>query len=56
MVKHGRNGWELVDYDWDPATGLAKLTYERLRTDTEEIQEKVIEVRQPGPAHAGRKT
>lgn len=26
---HKRDGWALVDYDWDPNTGLAQLTYER---------------------------
>ncbi len=54
MVAHGRDGWELADYDWDPETGLAKLTYERLRKDTAEIQEKVVVRAQPAdPKHAG---
>jgi hypothetical protein len=35
MVEHGRDGWELADYDWDPETGLATLTYERLCEDTD---------------------
>lgn len=26
---HGRDGWKLEDFDWDPETGLAKCTYER---------------------------
>lgn len=34
-------GWALVEYDWDPNTGLATLLYERIRVDTEEVQEKV---------------
>lgn len=54
MVTHGRDGWELADYDWDPATGIATLTYERLRKDTLEIHEKVVTKMQPaGPGHAG---
>lgn len=56
MVVHGRGGWELIDYDWDPDTGIAKLTYERLRTDTGEPQEKVIVKVQPArPGHVGWK-
>lgn len=42
MVTHGRDGWALADYDWDPETGIAKLTYERLRKDTGEVQERVV--------------
>ncbi len=54
MVVHGRGGWELADYDWDPATGLATLTYERLRTDTLETQTKVVTKAQPSaPTHQG---
>ncbi len=54
MVVHGRGGWELADYDWDPATGLATLTYERLRTDTLETQTKVVVKAQPAaPNHTG---
>lgn len=26
---HKRDGWKLVDYDWDPISGLAQITYER---------------------------
>lgn len=53
MVVHGRGGWTLEDYDWDPETGLAKLTYERLRTDTDEVQEKIVFKAQPyAPHHA----
>ncbi len=56
MVKHGRDGWELADYDWDPETGLAKLTYERVRVDTGEIQEKIVTKVQPAaPSHVGWK-
>ncbi len=42
MVTHGRDGWELADYDWDPETGLAKLTYERPIPGTERVEEHVI--------------
>lgn len=35
-------GWQLVDYDWSPDTGLATLTYERIREDTLEIQTKRV--------------
>ncbi len=54
MVTHGRDGWELADYDWDPETGLATLVYERLRVDTGAIQEKVVMKAHPArPGHAG---
>lgn len=54
MVKHGRNGWQLADYDWSFETGVATLTYERVRPDTEEVVTKVITKAQPaGPQHAG---
>lgn len=26
---HGIDGWKMADFDWDPTTGLAKITYER---------------------------
>ena len=54
MVAHGRDGWELADYDWDPETGVGRLTYERLDADTGEVQEKVVMKNQPtDPKHAG---
>ncbi len=56
MVTHGRGGWELADYDWDPETGYAKLTYERLRTDTGEIQTKVRIHFQPTSSKHGDNT
>lgn len=57
MVAHGRDGWELEDYDWDPATGLATLTYERVRKDTGEVQTKQLTKYQPtDPKHAGWNT
>lgn len=34
--------WQLVDYDWDPNTGVAVMVYERIREDTGEVQEKKI--------------
>lgn len=33
-------GWELVEYDWDPSTGVGTFLYERIRVDTEEVQQK----------------
>jgi hypothetical protein len=54
MVVHGRDGWELVDYDWDPDTGLATLTYERLRTDTGELQTiSRVQAQPAAPNHTG---
>jgi hypothetical protein len=54
VVAHGRGGWVLEDYDWDPVTGIAKLTYERVRVDTGEPQVKVLMKAQPASsAHAG---
>lgn len=47
-------GWELVEYDWDPETGLATITYERIRIDTEEVQIKKVVKAQPAlPTHTG---
>jgi hypothetical protein len=54
VVTHGRDGWELADYDWDPETGVGSLTYERLRKDTGELESKVVVKAQPAaPNHAG---
>lgn len=35
-------GWELVEYAWDPNTGIATLTYERTLVDTGEVVTKVV--------------
>lgn len=32
MVVHGRDGWELAEFDWDEKTGLGTFTYERPKT------------------------
>lgn len=29
MVQHGHDGWELVEYEWDPISGLGLCLYER---------------------------
>lgn len=42
MVAHGRDGWILDDYDWNPETGVATLIYERVRKDTGEVQTKTV--------------
>ncbi len=48
--------WELVEYDWDPETGLATLIYERTREDTGELQTKTVVKAQPSdPKHEGWK-
>lgn len=47
MVVHGRDGWELVEYEWDEDDGVGRLTYERVRTDTGEIQSFTRSVAQP---------
>jgi hypothetical protein len=47
---HGRDGWELADYDWDPETGLARLTYERPATG--QVYERV-ELQPATPDHQG---
>ncbi len=48
MVAHGRDGWTLADYEWDPATHVGTFTYERKRVDTGEIQEKTVTKMQHG--------
>jgi hypothetical protein len=54
VVTHGRDGWELADYEWDPETGVGKFTYERTRADTGEVVERVETRMQPAdPKHAG---
>lgn len=46
--------WELVEYTWDPNTGLAELIYERVRPDTEEIVTRKVTKAQPyAPNHEG---
>ncbi len=27
---HGKDGWTLIEYDWDEEVGWARLTYERI--------------------------
>lgn len=53
-ILHGRNGWQLVDYDWNESTGVATLTYEREREDFDAIETKVVTKLQPAlPNHIG---
>ena len=57
MVAHGKDGWELEDYDWSEVTGVGTYTYSRVRKDTGEEQLKVIEKQQPTcRKHAGWRT
>lgn len=28
-MRHGVDGWDLVEYEWDPKTGLGHYLYER---------------------------
>jgi len=30
--RHGHNGWQLVDYEWDEDTGNARFSYKRHQT------------------------
>jgi hypothetical protein len=46
--------WELVEYDWDPETGVATLLYERVREDTGEVVTRTETRNHPTqPNHAG---
>lgn len=57
-IRHGVNGWQLIEYDWSPTTGIGKFKYERV-TEAEEGLEPTREVQnlqrmQPsGPEHVG---
>lgn len=63
---HGVDGWKLADYDWDPETGLARITYERApgrtpdrRSTVDRAGRETIRMYVPQPAssrHAGWKT
>lgn len=54
MLQHRKNGWLLVEYDWDPTTGLATFVYERRREDFDAVEEKRVVRPQPaGPGHTG---
>lgn len=43
--------WELVEYTWDPDTGLAELVYERVREDTGEVVTRKETRAQPYAPH-----
>lgn len=34
MVADGEDGWELLDYSWNPKTGVGTYLYERRCEDT----------------------
>lgn len=36
----GGNVWSLEEYDWDPATGVATLTYEKRETGERAVHTK----------------
>ncbi len=49
-MEHGRDGWELADYDWCPETGVATLTYEHPKRREQFVEKRA----QPAePKHAG---
>lgn len=46
--------WELVEYTWDPNTGIAELVYEGTHEDTGETVTKTVKKAQPSaPHHVG---
>jgi hypothetical protein len=46
--------WKLIEYSWDPETGLGEFIYERERTDTLEIETRKEVRPQPLlPHHTG---
>ncbi len=47
MVAHGKDGWTLEEYDWDPATRIGTFTYSRVRVDTGTEQYKTVTKYQP---------
>lgn len=51
---HGRDGWVLEEFDWDPDTGKAVFRYERIEPVTRELEETIYESLQPtDPKHDG---
>lgn len=51
---HGRDGWVLEEYDWNPDTGIASLIYERLHPATKAHEYMRLESPQPAtPNHVG---
>lgn len=53
-VRDGANGWDLVDYTWNPKTGVGRYEYERRDEDTDVTEGRVIEKAQPyHPSHVG---
>lgn len=58
-IKDGVDGWELLDYTWDPATGVGRYEYQRRCEDTDGTPNAgtegvIINRAQPySPAHVG---
>lgn len=50
-MMHGRDGWKLEIFDWDPDTGLATLTYERRNPATGELETVSVQDTQPTETH-----
>lgn len=49
-MPHGENGWVLVEYDWDPETGIGTCVYETGKG----IPPITVTLNQPSdPRHAG---
>jgi hypothetical protein len=52
-MRPGLGGWMLSEYDWDPQTGIAKLTYERPQGDTGTELRTEVKTQPYHPKHAG---
>jgi hypothetical protein len=50
-MRPGPGGWMLADYEWDPETGEAKLTYERTNLVTGAREERYALRKQPHARH-----
>lgn len=55
-IRNGVNGWELIEYEWNATTGVAKFNYTRKIVSEEETKTEARSLTrcQPcGPQHVG---
>jgi hypothetical protein len=54
VVADGVNGWSLVEYTWDPKTGIGTYTYECEDKEAGVVDKYVVKKAQPyHPSHTG---
>lgn len=41
MIEHGKDGWQLEDYAWNPETHIGRFEYQRTNEETKEVETAV---------------